>query len=40
LNRIAVAANYDKNLITTAQDLYVKLRVTDNFADWFVELRK
>jgi hypothetical protein len=40
LNRIAVAANYDKNLITTAQDLYVKLKVTDNFADWFVELRR
>ena len=40
LSRIAVAAEYDKNLIIAAQDLYSKLKITDNFVDWFVELRK
>lgn len=40
LNKIAVAAEYDKNLVTAAYVLYNKLQVTDNFTDWFVELRK
>jgi plasmid replication initiation protein len=40
LTRIAVAADYDRNLIITAQDLYTKLKITDNFVDWFVELRR
>ena len=40
LSRIAVAAEYDKNLITAAQSLYSKLKITDNFVDWFIELRK
>ena len=40
LNRIAIAAEYDKTIIIAAQELYNKLKIVENFANWFIELRK
>lgn len=40
LKNIAVAAEYDKQLIIAAQELYNKLKLTEDFANWFIELRK
>ena len=40
LNQIAVISDYDKNMVSAAFILYNKLQSTDNFVDWFAELRK
>lgn len=40
LTRIAVAAEYDKTIIIAARELYSKFNLSENFANWFIELRK
>jgi plasmid replication initiation protein len=40
LTRIAMAADYDKELVIAALIMYEKLNVKDNFCDWFIDLRK
>jgi plasmid replication initiation protein len=40
LNKIAIAADYDKHLVTAAYVLYNKLPSKGSFVDWFIELRK
>jgi plasmid replication initiation protein len=40
INRIAIASNYDKKAVAAAHVLYEQLKITDNFVDWFLELRK
>lgn len=40
LKRIAIASSYDKNIIIAAHDLYNQLQLTDNFAEWFIKLRR